>query len=59
MVRKVTDEVAKAKQEEMARATIRKINRRLFGMTNAHPLYHFLLGCRNDVAQSQAVNQAA
>lgn len=47
-MRKVSDQEARAKQNEMARATLRKISRRLYGMQDGQ-LKNFLLACREDI----------
>jgi hypothetical protein len=51
MVRKVSEQEAQAKQQEMAQATIRRINRRIRDMPD-NQLRDFLLACRADVTRA-------
>jgi hypothetical protein len=57
MVRRVSDQEAQAKQDEMAQAALRRISRRLYNARNSrHADEHteyvaFLVECREDVSR--------
>lgn len=57
MVRKVSDDEAKAMQDQQARAALRRLDRQMQAASRGEYWEHqtyikFLVGCRDDVARS-------